>query len=279
MKQTNIPKVIHYCWFSGDSKPVVMQECIKSWQRVMPDYRIQCWDASTLDLNVPFLRQAYEHRNWAFVTDYMRFYILYTEGGIYLDSDVEVFRRFDSFLSNSLFSGIEYEEALFQEIGLSIVDNKGALLDRTPRVRSIGVAIEAAILGAVKGHPYAKACLDFYQSRPFKDAEGHLFRTECPVVMASLAEPYGFVYKNGLQQLKDGICLYPYPTFTYGEGEVVPAAYARHWRNGSWRDKTEMSRVYKYLQRFHLLKLYYLLERTPCLYHFYRWVSHQLNKK
>lgn len=26
-----IPKIIHYCWFSGEEKPIFIQKCIKSW--------------------------------------------------------------------------------------------------------------------------------------------------------------------------------------------------------------------------------------------------------
>lgn len=101
--QLQIPRTIHYCWFSGETKSVIMRECIKSWERVMPEYQIKCWDASLLDFNVPFIKQAYECKNWAFVTDYMRFYILWKEGGIYLDSDVEVYKSFDPFLKQAFF--------------------------------------------------------------------------------------------------------------------------------------------------------------------------------
>ena len=273
-----IPRVIHYCWFSGESKPVLMRECIKSWERLMPDYRIKCWDASSLDLSIPFLRQAYEHKSWAFLTDYMRFYILWKEGGIYFDSDVEVYRRFDSFLKHEMFSCVEYEERVFLNNGFHLIDEKGHLVDTVSLNNSFGIAIEAAIIGAVKGHPYIKACLDYYRNISYVDNDGVVFRKECPVVMAEVAIPYGFVYKNERQELNDGICLYPFPTFVYGEGLEEKGAYARHWRNGSWRDKTEMSRVYKWLSRFHLEYLYKQLELSPFGYRLYRRISHIINK-
>lgn len=245
----------------------------------MPDYQIKCWDMSTLDFNIPFLKQAYEHKNWAFVTDYMRFYILWKEGGIYLDSDVEVYKRFDDFLSHSMFSGIEYEEKLFRKTGVRFVDKNGDLLAPMSYDKSFGVAIEAAILGAQKGHPYMKACVEYYQSRTYLNEDGTIFRKECPVVMVEQAIPFGFRYKNTRQELNTGICLYPYPTFIYGEGYEELGAYARHWRNGSWRDKTEMSRIYKWLKRFHLESWYRWLERTPGVYGVYRTISRKLNSK
>ena len=93
-----IPKKIHYCWFSGDKKPVSIERCIESWKRVMPDYEIKEWDGNSFDFDsVLFVKQAIEARKWAFASDYVRLYALHTEGGIYLDSDVEVFKRFDCF--------------------------------------------------------------------------------------------------------------------------------------------------------------------------------------
>lgn len=279
MEHRIIPRTIHYCWFSGDAKPVVMQECIKSWQRIMPDYEIKCWDASTLDLSIPYLKEAYEHRNWAFITDYMRFYILWKEGGLYLDSDVEVYKRFDNFLSNEVFSGIEYDEEAFMKNKDRLIDKKGNLLIPYSGNKSFGVAIEAAIIGAVKGHPYIKACMDSYLNLNYAHADGTVFCKECPVVMAELAIPFGFIYKNSLQTLKSDIRLYPYPTFIYGEGYEEQGAYARHWRNGSWRDKNQRSRIYKWLNRFHLGGLYLKMERSPRLYRLYRSLSHFINRQ
>ena len=276
--QLQIPRTIHYCWFSGETKSVIMRECIKSWERVMPEYQIKCWDASLLDFNVPFIKQAYECKNWAFVTDYMRFYILWKEGGIYLDSDVEVYKSFDPFLKQAFFSGIEYDEKPFQQIGLSLIDQEGHLATPVFQNKSFGLAIEAAIIGAVKGHPYIKACLDYYQNTDYMENNGTIFRKECPVVMAETAIPYGFIFKNIEQELKEGMCLYPYPTFVYGEGFEEKSAYARHWRNGSWRDKREMSRIYKWLDWLHVSCLYRQMERSPFLFHLYRRINHIMNK-
>lgn len=67
----------------------------------MPDYQIKCWDANSFDFDsVPFVKQAYDEKKWAFVADYVRLYALYTEGGVYLDSDVKTFKSFNTFLHN-----------------------------------------------------------------------------------------------------------------------------------------------------------------------------------
>ncbi|MEO6532845.1 MAG: glycosyltransferase, partial [Pseudolysinimonas sp.] len=104
-----IPKKIHYCWLSGDPKPPEIQECIDSWQKVMPDYELICWDMDRFDVDsVPFVREAVSVRKWAFAADYIRLFAVQSEGGIYLDSDVLVKQRFDDYLAYDFFSSVEY---------------------------------------------------------------------------------------------------------------------------------------------------------------------------
>ena len=103
-----IPKIIHLCWLSGDAYPNKIAKCIDSWKRIMPDYEIVLWDTKRFDLNQSlWVKQAFEKKKYAFAADYIRFYALYTMGGIYLDSDVEVLKRFDDFLDLPYFMGAE----------------------------------------------------------------------------------------------------------------------------------------------------------------------------
>ena len=102
-----IPKTIHYCWFSGDEKPDLVKRCIESWHKHLPNYNIKCWDGKSFDFDsVDYVREAMGIKAYAHASDYVRLYALYTEGGIYLDSDVEVFRSFDELLDNRFFSGV-----------------------------------------------------------------------------------------------------------------------------------------------------------------------------
>ena len=89
-----IPKVIHYCWFGGNPLPESAQKCIASWRKFLPDYEIKEWNESNFDVNaIPYTAQAYAAKKYAFVSDYARFSILYDNGGLYFDTDVEVIRR------------------------------------------------------------------------------------------------------------------------------------------------------------------------------------------
>lgn len=99
-----IPKIIHYCWFGENPLPKLAQRCIASWQKYCPDYEIKEWNESNLNFNCCiFAREAYTAKKWAFLSDWARLYIIYNEGGIYLDTDVELIKSLDEMLVNKCF--------------------------------------------------------------------------------------------------------------------------------------------------------------------------------
>ena len=87
-------KIIHYCWFGGKKIPNSVKKCIKTWKKYLPDYEIKEWNEENFDVNVcPFVKEAYENKKWAMVSDYARIYALYQDGGIYLDTDVKILKN------------------------------------------------------------------------------------------------------------------------------------------------------------------------------------------
>lgn len=72
---------------------------IESWRKNLPDYEFVKWDRKRFPLgkNI-WVRQAFERKKYAFAADYIRLYALATEGGIYLDCDVEVLKSFNDLL-------------------------------------------------------------------------------------------------------------------------------------------------------------------------------------
>ena len=101
-------KIIHYCWFGGNEKSKLIEKCIRSWKKHFPDYEIKEWNESNFDVNCnTYVRQAYESKKWAFVSDYARFFILEREGGLYFDTDVEVIRPFEHLLGGNPFTAFE----------------------------------------------------------------------------------------------------------------------------------------------------------------------------
>ncbi|MBR4241618.1 MAG: hypothetical protein IKR97_05300, partial [Eubacterium sp.] len=103
-----IPKKIHYCWFGGNPLPDSVLKCIESWKHFCPDYEIIQWNEENYDINkFQYAKEAHDAKKWAFVSDLARLDIVYNEGGIYLDTDVELIRSLDSLLDNKCFLAIE----------------------------------------------------------------------------------------------------------------------------------------------------------------------------
>lgn len=141
-----IPKKIHYCWFGRGQMPELAKKCIESWKKYLPDYEIKEWNEDNFDLNAyPYVREAYDNRKFAFVTDVVRLYALYTEGGIYMDTDVEVLKSLDGFLHHVAFSGFEDDHN-----------------------------IPSGIMASEKGGKWAKDNLDYYVGKHFIKEDGSL---------------------------------------------------------------------------------------------------------
>lgn len=133
---SNIPKIIHYCWFGGAEEDPLIVACKESWARELPDYEIKRWDESNVDLKLPFLASWYRQKKWAFIADYVRLKALYDQGGIYLDTDIEVVRSFDPLLSHSAFVGEESPNRICN-----------------------------AVIGAVAGHSFLSDCIQYMEQQ------------------------------------------------------------------------------------------------------------------
>lgn len=121
-----IPKTIHYCWFGGKPLPPLAIKCLESWNKYLPDYEIIEWNESNFPVNsIPYTKEAADKGKWAFVSDYARFYILYHNGGIYLDTDVEILKSLNPFLKHHSFSGFESKDRVAP--GLILGAKKDAL--------------------------------------------------------------------------------------------------------------------------------------------------------
>ena len=107
-RKNMIPHIIHYCWFGGNPLPEDAQKCIASWKKYLPGYEIKEWNESNFDVNCcPYVREAYQAKKYAFVSDYARFEVLYREGGLYFDTDVEVIRNMDHIVAAGNFMAFE----------------------------------------------------------------------------------------------------------------------------------------------------------------------------
>ncbi len=184
-----IPKVIHYCWFGGGAKPKSVLKCIKNWKKYCPDYEIREWTEKDFDVNsVPYVKEAYEAKAWAFVTDYVRLWIIYNFGGIYFDTDVQVIKNFDPLLNESAFIG-------FEKSSQSCYVNTGQCV------------------GAVKGNHFIKANMEAYHDMHFLNADGSHNKTSCPVITTKLLNTLGLEPDINKIQRFDEITVFPWDYF------------------------------------------------------------------
>ena len=209
-----IPKTIHYCWFGHNPKPKLALKCIKSWKMRCPDYEIIEWNEDNFDISsCPlYVRQAYEAKKWAFVTDYVRLKVVFDHGGIYMDTDVELKKPLDALLGYQGYFG--FEDGVHIATGLGF--------------------------GAVKGLPILQEIMDDYEDIPFIREDGSFDTETCPCRNTKVIVRHGLKLDNSKQVLDDDIlilpseCLCPVSYFD-GSKNITENTISVHWFHASWQ--------------------------------------------
>lgn len=242
-----IPKKIHYVWLGGAKYTPSVNRCIKSWQDVMPDYEIKCWNEENFDINsVPWVKEAIANKKWSLASDYIRHYAVYTEGGIYMDTDVMVYKPFDEFLHYNFFSSIEYHPKIFYQYGKFDIDEEGIPIQEGNEVAGLGLL--AALFGAEKGNLYIKECMEFFGSRHFITKDGHMFMELInPAIMPMLALKYGYRYIDKTQSLENNMMIFSSSVFAGNSETRTKDSYAMHYCDSSWRDLSVKSKIKNWL--------------------------------
>ena len=205
-----IPKTIHYCWFGKNKLPEAYEYNIKTWKEMCPEYEIIRWDESNYDItkNI-YMHQAYKHGKWGFVPDYARLDILYNYGGIYLDTDVEVLKSYNSLLAYDMFCG--YENSNFINLGLGF--------------------------GARPGHPVIKKLIDRYEKIYFENEDGSLNLVASPVLQTDTFKNMGFNNDGYTKEFKDVLVLstmYLAPLTSSGIGCPNSESFSIHQYEATW---------------------------------------------
>ena len=211
-----IPKIIHYCWFGRGEMPELAQKCIASWHKFMPDWNYCLWNEDNFDVNsVPYTKEAYEAKKYAFVSDYVRLLVLNNEGGVYLDTDVEVFKSFDNLLNYQAFAGFEGSKHL-----------------------PMGTCVMASEPNGI----WVNEMLELYRERHFKKQDDSLDLTTNVQFITSKMVEHGFV-QNGVEQDYKDLHVFPVEYFcprqTTGEYFRTENTYCDHLGLGSWADNSK----------------------------------------
>ncbi|MFT7404834.1 glycosyltransferase family 32 protein [Zhongshania sp.] len=248
-----IPKIIHYCWFGGASKSVLIENCIKTWRQHFPDYEIRCWTENDFDVNsVDFVKEAYDRGKWAFVADYVRLYALNTIGGIYFDTDVEVKRCFpESWRGYRFYSAVELHPDLFYPAGEEKLDRN--YLPKVAGTDINGFSVFSAVMAAEAGHPYVVDCLQKYRSISFIGDDGTLNTKKFIIgaILSEVAESYGFRYRNEHQSLESGVEIFPADVLVGNTALLTSESYVIHHVNGSWVDRSAYGQFLYKIRNWH----------------------------
>lgn len=212
-----IPKKIHYCWFGGKPINELGQKCLASWKKYFPDYEIIEWNESNFDVNCcQYVREAYEAKKWAFVSDYARFKILYEEGGVYFDTDVEVIKPFDDIIVRGNFMGSENKlSAINPGLGLAVAPGLGLI----------------------------KELLDDYEKSSFLKLDGTYDLTTIVERTTKFLKSHGLKNINEIQTIAD-ITIYPVDYFcpidyVSGNMKITENTYSIHHYSASWHSEKE----------------------------------------
>lgn len=230
-----IPKILHLCWFGGGEYPVEVKACLDSWKRLLPDFKIRVWNYDdAVALGIPYVNEALEHRKWAFAADVVRFYAVWKEGGVYMDSDIYLFSRFDDILS------MDADFITFHE--KCHLDQKN-------------FDLQAAMFMGVPGNEFCREMLEHYNSEHFLNPDGTMNLLISPTRMKEVAARHGYV-ANDLEQRLDILTVlptrrlkprkrYPRAADCIGEHRVV----------GSWRKRPMKRLLAKRLEHlWHILR-------------------------
>ena len=247
-----IPKIIHYVWMGGAALPALEEKCIASWKEHMPDWEYMRWDETNFDIAAAplYVRQAYEARKFAFVSDYVRLWALEKFGGLYMDVDFEVYRPFDDLMDKyAAFAGYE------------------------------GSKRKPVMQGVIASEPHGawvKDMLSTYEGRRFIKPNGSLDMTpntsfftdrlEAQGFVADGVEKDVFVTSEGVNELTNErlflLHVFPVhyfcPVLTTGENVRTEETYCEHKGESSWAQQTWKGRIMKILTpkwRTRLIKL------------------------
>ena len=225
-----IPKVIHYCWFGHNPMPKEYQRYIESWRKFLPNYEIKEWNEDNYDVNcIPFSAEAYSVGKFAYVSDYARLKIIYENGGVYFDTDVEVIKPMDDILAKGPF--MAYEKHLKSDASAALFVNVG-----------LGFACEPH-------NPIIKEIMDYYEKAHYIMDDGSVKQIPIVYITTDVLKKHGLVVSSCPLEL-EGITIYPWEYFCPMEYlsnkiEITDNTRTIHHYSATWMSWTDKLKMKK----------------------------------
>lgn len=196
--------------------PELALKCIASWHKYLPEYEYKLWNEDTFDINsVPYVKEAYEARKFAFITDYIRLWALNKFGGVYMDTDVEILRPLDEFIKLPAFTGYEASSSMAPVTGLMASAANGV---------------------------WVKEQLAYYDDKHFRRADGTLDLTPNTITISKIMTDNGFVIDGKYGVYKNDMHVFPVDYFCPLTSTRVLKLTANtaciHHFAGSWVERT-----------------------------------------
>lgn len=216
-----LPKIIHYCWFGGNPKPDIVERCVSSWRQFCPDYQIIEWNETNFDIqDTPrFVREAYTNKKWAFVSDYARLKIIYENGGVYLDTDVELVKPLDLLSAKCSHGFMGFEQDTQVNTGIGFAAEKG-------------------------NNIVGEMMMEYHRLQFDPD---NLDKIACPIINTKVLMRHGLKANGLMQQVDDMIVLpteYLCPESMYtGQVNYTSNTVSVHHYSASWMPAKERFRT------------------------------------
>jgi len=212
-----IPKIIHYIWVGGKPLSPLAERCLASWKQFLPDYEIKLWNELNSPMSHAYVQEMYAQKKWAFVSDYIRFWALKNEGGIYLDTDMEILKPLGQIIGNLSGSGF---------VG-----------------SSRGGQIESSIIGSIPDATFINQALKFYDT-----TQVYTIKETSPLVLGKAI----VATKDDVTVFPDTY-FFPCAEGEHCGPKKLQNAYARHHWSESW---VPYARTRKVLRRLGLMKFF-----------------------
>jgi len=208
-----IPRKIHYCWVGDNKKSPLIERCLESWHRVMPDFEIIEWNETNIPSHLEYCKEGLNRGLWSKVSNFVRLWALFHEGGIYMDTDFEVLKSLTPLRKHTCFLGFQRKE------------------------KHIGWATNG-IIGAHEGHPFLQKCMDKTLQIYMEKGEFILSPHVTTMILQEMGlKFYGFQTVGGVT-IYPKEYFYPYSWFeNFSPDCITNNTFAIHHWEGSWREK------------------------------------------